>query len=118
VLVADDNIDGAETLATLLRVWGHEVFVAHDGEAALALADAAEPDVLLLDIGMPGRNGYEVAAEVRRRSWGDRAVLIAVTGWGHEDDRRRSLAAGFEAHFTKPVDPSALRTMLGRHVAS
>jgi PAS domain S-box-containing protein len=118
VLVADDNVDGAESLAALLRVWGHEVLVAHDGEAALALADATEPDVLLLDIGMPGLNGYELAAAVRERSWGERAVLVAVTGWGHEEDRRRSLAAGFEVHFTKPVDPSALRTVLGRRVAS
>jgi PAS domain S-box-containing protein len=118
VLVADDNVDGAESLAELLRVWGHDVLVAHDGTQALALADANQPDVLLLDIGMPGLNGYELAAEVRRRPWGNRAVLVAVTGWGHEEDRRRSLAAGFEVHFTKPVDPSELRSVLGRRVAS
>ncbi|HEX5819746.1 MAG TPA: PAS domain-containing protein, partial [Gemmatimonadales bacterium] len=118
VLVADDNVDGAESLAELLRVWGHEVLVAHDGAAALALADATEPDVLLLDIGMPGINGYELAAAVRARPWGGRAVLVALTGWGHEEDRRRSLAAGFEVHFTKPVDPSALRSVLRRRVAS
>ena len=118
VLVADDNVDGAESLAELLRVWGHDVLVAHDGTAALALAEEVRPEILLLDIGMPGLNGYEVAAEIRQRSWGTEVMLVAVTGWGHQEDRRRSLAAGFEVHLTKPVEPQSLRALLGRRVAS
>ena len=108
MLIADDNHDSAATLALLLQLEGHQVIVAHDGVAALRLADLHEPDILLLDIGMPGLDGYAVASQVRARPWGGRAVLIAVTGWGQDSDKRQASAAGFNHHFHKPVDPEGL----------
>jgi PAS domain S-box-containing protein len=112
VLVADDNVDNAEVSATLLDLWGHEVVVAHAGYAALELAERARPQVLLLDIGMPDLNGYEVAAAVRAAPWGRDMTLVAVTGWGRDEDRRRALSAGFNHHLTKPVDPVKLKSLL------
>jgi PAS domain S-box-containing protein len=106
VLVADDNKDAAETLAHLLTLEGHEVRIAHDGREALALARIFRPEVALLDIGMPDMNGYEVAKSLRREPWGGAMVLAAVTGWGQEEHRRSSVAAGFDTHLTKPVDPA------------
>ncbi|HEX7890164.1 MAG TPA: PAS domain-containing protein [Ramlibacter sp.] len=108
VLLADDNVDAAEVLAELLRLEGHEVKVAHDGHAAAGLAAYLQPQVLVLDIGMPGLNGYEVARQVRAQPWGPRALLIAATGWGQEEDRRRAMEAGFDLHFTKPFAPEQL----------
>jgi PAS domain S-box-containing protein len=108
VLIADDNADAAEVLAELLRLEGHEVKVAHDGHAAAGLAGYLHPDVLVLDIGMPGLNGYEVARQVRSQPWGARVLLLAATGWGQEEDRRKALAAGFDRHFTKPFAPEQL----------
>jgi PAS domain S-box-containing protein len=112
ILVADDNVDAASMLAELLRLSGHEVRVAHDGRAALATAQAFRPELALLDIGMPGMNGYEVAAALRRLDGGARTQLIAVTGWGAQDDRDRASAAGFDHHLTKPVDLAALNRLL------
>lgn len=104
ILVADDNVDAAESLALLLRLEGHCVDVAHDGEQALAMAVRARPDVALLDIGMPRLNGYETAQRIRA-STGDAAMLlVAVTGWGQREDRKLAAAAGFDHHLTKPVD--------------
>jgi PAS domain S-box-containing protein len=118
VLLADDNADAAEVLAELLRLEGHEVKVAHDGHAAAGLAAYLQPQVLVLDIGMPGLNGYEVAHQVRAQPWGARALLIAATGWGQEEDRRKAMEAGFDLHFTKPFAPEqlvdAIRTWPGR----
>jgi PAS domain S-box-containing protein len=108
ILLADDNVDAAEVLAELLRVEGHEVVVAHDGHAAAELATRVRPHVLVLDIGMPGLNGYEVARTVRAQEWGGSALLIAATGWGQEEDRRKALDAGFDLHFTKPFAPEQL----------
>ena len=112
VLVADDNDDSAQTCAMLLELWGHEVRTASNGEEALAVAEQFRPEVALLDIGMPQLSGYEVAERLRRSSWGQAATLIAVTGWGQEEDRRRAKEAGFDHHLVKPVDPAALSVLL------
>ncbi|WP_170162373.1 hybrid sensor histidine kinase/response regulator [Caldimonas tepidiphila] len=112
ILVADDNRDAAESLALLLAQEGHETRVAHGGEAALQQAEAFRPDLACLDIGMPDLNGYEVAQRLRATPWGARIRLVALTGWGTEEDRRRALQAGFDAHLTKPVDLQALSRLL------
>lgn len=111
VLVADDNVDIAETSATLLQLWGHDVRVAHGGREALEVAEAFRPQVALLDIGMPQVSGLEVARALRRHPWGARIRLVAVTGWGQEEDRRLALRSGFDDHVTKPVDPARLQSL-------
>jgi PAS domain S-box-containing protein len=112
VLVVDDNVDAAESVAMLLRLWHHEVRLAHTGPEALQLAAEYLPDVVLLDIGLPGMDGYEVARRLREQPSLEGTVLVAVTGYGQEDDRRRSEEAGFDQHLTKPVEPSKLQTLL------
>src|SRR5262249_12475934 len=112
ILVVDDNEDGAESLATLLELLGHQVRTAGDGPAALVAADALPPDVILLDIGLPGMNGYEVAAHLRARQEFRTTRLIALTGWGQDADRERSREAGFDLHLVKPIDPGELRRVL------
>jgi PAS domain S-box-containing protein len=112
VLVADDNVDGAESLAILLRVDGHDVTVVHDGAAALSEIERLQPHVALLDIGMPGLTGYEVARRVRQSPTGRSMVLVAITGWGQDSDKVRALAAGFDHHFTKPVEPEHVSALL------
>lgn len=114
VLLADDNLDAAETLAELLRMDGHKVHTAHDGARAVAMALQLRPDVLVLDIGMPGLNGYEVARRVRAQPWGREPLLIAATGWGREDDREKARIAGFDIHLTKPFDPLQLTRLVAR----
>jgi PAS domain S-box-containing protein len=111
ILVADDNVDSATVLATLLRLSGHDVHTVHDGAAALEASAAPGLDLAILDIGMPRLNGYDVARHIRARG-NKKTVLVAVTGWGQEDDRRRARDAGFDHHLTKPVDPSALEKIL------
>ena len=112
VLVVDDNVDAAESLGLLLRFLGAEVQVAHDGPSALAMLDSFEPELVLLDIGMPGMDGYQVAARVRALPSRRHTMLIALTGWGQSEDRERSRAAGFDEHFVKPVDISTLQSLL------
>ena len=112
ILVADDNADAAETCAMLLELWGHEVAVVHAGNEAVAVAETFKPQVALLDIGMPGLNGYQVAEQLRAAPWGRHATLVAVTGWGQEEDRQHALAAGFDHHLTKPMDPRMLQPLL------
>jgi PAS domain S-box-containing protein len=112
VMVADDNTDAADALAMLLELAGHEVRVAHCGRAALSVAQVFRPEVALIDIGMPDLSGYEVAKELRRESWGARIHLIALTGWGRDDDRQRAKDAGFDRHMTKPVDPEAVEAVI------
>ena len=112
--MADDNVDARESLATLLSLNGHEVYKAEDGIDALERAEHHRPDVVLLDIGMPRANGYEVARHIRGQPWGRGIVLIALTGWGQESDRRRSHEAGFDNHLTKPVDPLVLDELLAK----
>lgn len=116
VLVADDNRDAADSLQRILRLYGHDVRVAYDGSAAVRLGEEFGPRVAILDIGMPGTNGYEVARTLRRRS-GPQVTLVALTGWGQEADRRRASEAGFDFHLTKPVDPKALNELLARVAA-
>ena len=108
VLIADDNYDGAETLGMVLEMLGHEVHVAHSGEEAVAVAARCRPEIAILDIGMPDLSGYEVAKRIRHEAWGAKITLIAVTGWGQENDKRMAHAAGFDHHLTKPVDPERL----------
>jgi CheY-like chemotaxis protein len=117
LLVADDNRDSAATCAALLEASGHEVSVAHTGREAFDLACRVQPDALLLDIGMPELNGYQLAQRIRATGWGRRATLIAITGWGLEEDKRRALAAGFDEHLTKPFDPTGLELLLRRAAA-
>jgi PAS domain S-box-containing protein len=112
LLVVDDNRDAADSLALLLEAAGHPVRVAYDGRTALAVAEAFRPDVALLDIGLPDLSGHEVARRLRAAAWGRHMRLIALTGWGQDDDRRRSAEAGFDHHLTKPVDPASLSRWL------
>jgi CheY-like chemotaxis protein len=112
VVIADDNRDGADSLAMLLNLSGFEVYTAHTGPEALEAAIRYKPRVAILDIGMPGMNGYELARRIRVEAWGTRMMLIAVTGWGQEQDKLKAQTAGFDHHFTKPVDFSALEQVL------
>ena len=112
VLVVDDNCDAADTLSMLLELLGHCAQVAHDGHAALDAVLDFRPQVVFLDIGMPGMNGHDVAVAIRNDRRFDQPVLVALTGWGSEDDRERTRAAGFDLHMTKPVDLAAIEKML------
>jgi CheY-like chemotaxis protein len=112
ILIADDNRDAAESLALLLQMEGHEVAVANDGRQAFVAFEKVQPDTALLDIGMPGLNGYDIARMIRRTAHGRAVTLIAVTGWGQDSDKAQALQAGFNHHFTKPVEPQALTALL------
>jgi len=112
ILVVDDNRDSAESLTVMLELTGSNTRTAYDGLEALDAASAFQPEVILLDIGLPELNGYEVARKIREQPWGEKMVLIALTGWGQDEDRRRSKEAGFDHHVTKPVDPDALMKLL------
>jgi PAS domain S-box-containing protein len=112
VLVVDDDHDSADCLALLLQDAGHTVDVARDGQAALERAEAFAPDVILLDIGLPRLDGYEVCRRLRAQPWGRHIHVVALTGWGQEEDRRRTREAGFDRHLVKPVDPAALMASL------
>jgi two-component system, OmpR family, response regulator len=117
VLVVDDSPDSAESLALLLQFDGHVVQTAANGEHALATASSFSPEAVLLDIGLPGMDGYEVARRLRQLANCPDALLIALTGYGHEKDRATALAAGFDAHLVKPADPVAINSLLARHNA-
>jgi PAS domain S-box-containing protein len=112
VLVADDNEQAARVLGMLLTMMGNDVRIANDGLEAVELADKFRPDIAFLDIGMPKLNGYEAARRIRKQPWGNGVVLAALTGWGQEDDRRRTGDAGFDHHFVKPIEPAALQRLL------
>jgi PAS domain S-box-containing protein len=112
ILVVDDNRDAADTCATLLALSGHVVQTAYSGRRALALAEIFRPHAFLLDIGMTDMDGYELSERIRAAAWGRQAVLVAVSGWGREEDRRRAFAAGFDHHLTKPVTDAALEALL------
>lgn len=118
LLVVDDNVDAAMSLSILLRRMGHDVCTAYDGLEAVQAAAAFRSDVVLLDIGLPKMNGYEAAREIRRQPGGDCVTLIALTGWGQEEDKRRAVEAGFDHHITKPVDVRALGQLLQSVAAS
>ena len=112
ILIVDDNQDGADTLAMMLKAMGNEVRTAYDGLQGIDMAAQMQPDVVLLDIGLPKLNGYEACRRMRGQPWGQKIVIIAVTGWGQEEDMRRSHEAGFDHHLVKPVDPQALMKLL------
>ncbi|HEX9808087.1 MAG TPA: response regulator, partial [Alphaproteobacteria bacterium] len=112
VLVVDDNVDSADSLATLMHLSGHETRIAYDGEDALAAAEEFRPEVILLDIGLPKVHGFGVCRGVREKPWGEDIVIVALTGWGQDEDRQRSQEAGFDRHIVKPVDYQALTELL------
>jgi CheY-like chemotaxis protein/two-component sensor histidine kinase len=112
ILVVDDNADTANSLAMVLRRMGHDILTAHDGLEAVHAAAAFRPEVILLDIGLPKMNGYDVAKQIRQQPWDKKVAIIAVSGWGQEEDKRRALEAGFDHHLTKPVEPAALGRLL------
>jgi CheY-like chemotaxis protein/anti-sigma regulatory factor (Ser/Thr protein kinase) len=112
VLIVDDNRDSADALGLLLELAGHEVRIAHDGLTALSIAGTFRPALVLLDIGMPGMNGYDVAKALRQEPWGEALCLTAMTGWGQDEDRRQAHEAGFDHHLTKPVDPDAVEALV------
>lgn len=114
-MIVDDNVDAADSLALLLSLEGHEVTCAYSGAEALLRVGGCTPDVVLLDIGLPITDGYEVARRLRELPEGDAIRLVALTGYGQAEDRERTLTAGFEAHLVKPVDLGALAQMLAMH---
>jgi len=118
ILVADDNRDAADSMALILEFSGYQVLIAHSGLDALEKARASMPDAMILDIGMPDMNGYEVARSIRAEAWGERIFMLAITGWGQEEDKERALAAGFDQHMTKPVDADAVEQRLRAFVDS
>jgi CheY-like chemotaxis protein len=113
ILVVEDNADAAESLTALLQLWGHEVRVAYDGLAALRLAEAETPDVILSDIGLPGMDGYELARQLRARPAFGRVVLVALSGYGRDEDRRQAAEAGFDHHLVKPPEMDTLLQLIG-----
>lgn len=117
LLVADDNVDAADLLAEVLRLDGYAVQVAYDGREAMDMAAQWRPDALVLDVGMPHANGIDVARWVRAQDWGRKAALVAVTGWGQQQDRSATLEAGFDEHLVKPVSPQEVMAAIGRHLA-
>ena len=112
ILVADDDHDSAESLAMLFELMGHDVRAAHNGLAAVDLAEMFRPDLIVLDIGMPGIDGYEVCRRIRQQSWGRSTVIAALTGWSRDEDKDRSEQAGFDHFLVKPVDPKALEDLI------
>ena len=114
VLIVDDNVDAVEMLAMLVELQGHTTASAHNGVQAVSVADAFQPDVIFLDIGLPGLDGYQVAREIRQRPVGAHVLLVALTGWGSAEDKDRTQRAGFDLHFTKPVEPEAVERLLVR----
>jgi CheY-like chemotaxis protein len=118
VLVVDDDRDATDSQALLLRLWGYEPTVAYDGPSALALASADPPAAVLLDIDLPGVDGYEVARRLRGQPQTERALLVALTGYGLEEDVQLCYAAGIDQHLLKPIDPEELRRVLGGRLAA
>lgn len=112
ILVVDDNRDSANSLAALLELTGNDAHIAYDGIEAVQAATTLRPDLILLDIGLPKLNGYDAARQIRQQPWGNNIMLVALTGWGQEEDRQRSKQAGFDHHLVKPVDPAALTKLL------
>jgi CheY-like chemotaxis protein len=110
ILVVDDNQDAADSMAAILSMTGHETRIAHDGLEAVQAAEGFRPNVVL----MPKMNGYEAARHIRQQPWGEALILIALTGWGQQDDKRRALDAGFDHHLTKPVSAAAIERLLAR----
>jgi len=114
ILVADDNVDTLESLAMLLSLEGHSVYTASNGDQTLERAEQHQPDVALVDIGMPGMDGYEVARRIRSQPWGKRIMLVALTGWSQDSHRPSSKDAGFDSHLVKPVDLQQITAVIAR----
>jgi CheY-like chemotaxis protein len=112
VLLVEDNADISDLIQMQLRMWGHEVSIADDGPSGLEAALGQRPDIAFVDVGLPGMDGYEVARQIRSAEGGERMRLVAMTGYGRPEDRDRALAAGFDAHLVKPVDPRQLQDVL------
>jgi CheY-like chemotaxis protein len=112
ILVVDDNGDSATSLAMLLKLTGHETHTASDGLAAVETAAMFKPDLVLMDIGLPKLNGYEACRRIREQPWGKNMVVVALTGWGQEEDRQKSREVGFNTHMVKPVELAALMILL------
>lgn len=116
--MVDDNIDAADALQTMFQLDGHAAAVAYDGQQALAQVALAWPRLIVIDLGMPGMDGYETARQVSRLANGRDCLMIALTGWGHGDARQRTLEAGFDFHLTKPADYLAIVDLLERHLSA
>jgi CheY-like chemotaxis protein len=114
ILLVEDNEDAAESLKILLELVGHRVCVVHDGAAGVEAARASAPDVMLVDIGLPGMDGYEVAKLVRAENGLEHVLMVALTGYGRDEDRQQALAAGFDHHLVKPVNPDALLALVAQ----
>ncbi|SAK72411.1 response regulator [Caballeronia ptereochthonis] len=114
ILLVDDSVDAALALSMLLEALGHQVRTEHDGPRALASIDDFKPDVVVLDIGLPGMSGFDVAREMRKREATRDALLLALTGWGSDADRQSALDAGFDHHLTKPISIADLEVVLAR----
>ena len=112
ILIADDNADSAESMGMLLRLMGNDVRIASDGLDAVEQAEKFQPDIVLMDIGMPRLDGYEAARRIRNQDWSRDTLLVAVTGWGPSDNSEQATAAGFDCRFTKPLDPAELRRLV------
>jgi CheY-like chemotaxis protein len=117
ILVVDDNHDAADTLAMMLKLTGNQVHTCYDGLSAVAAAETFNPMVILLDIGMPDLNGYETCRLIRQKPWGESIIIIALTGYGLEEDIRKSKEAGFDAHLLKPVDLNELMNTLDQMIS-
>lgn len=117
ILLIDDNVDANESMALLLELLGYEVQSALDGPSGIALASRFAPHLILCDIGLPGMDGYEVVAQLRAQAGGRKLVIAAATGYGHESDRLRSQAAGFDHHLVKPLDADALLAFVAKEAA-
>jgi CheY-like chemotaxis protein len=112
ILVVDDNRDSADSISTLLQMSGHKTFIVHDGLAAVEAAEQLRPEVVLLDVGLPKINGIDACRRIRSHAWGKAMVIVALTGWGQDHDRRSTREAGFDAHLVKPVDYGELLQLL------
>ena len=112
VLVVDDNKDSAASMAAVLKALGQQCFVANDGPTAIGIAERERPHLIIMDIGMPGMNGYEACMRIREHDWGRKMKIVALTGWGLEQDRERSREAGFDHHLVKPIDKASLLDLL------
>ncbi|MGY6217337.1 response regulator [Methylolobus aquaticus] len=116
VLIVDDNADAANSLAALMQIAGYETRVAYDGKQGIEVAASFRPEVLLLDLGMPGMNGYDACRHLREQDWGHDIFVVALTAWGQPGDRQKSAAAGFDAHLAKPTDYKTIATLIAdRH---
>jgi CheY-like chemotaxis protein len=116
--VVDDNVDALESLSRMIAHLGNDVRQAHDGLEAIEVAEAFRPEIVFMDLGMPNLNGFEAAQRIRKEPWGQQLALVATTGWGQEDDRRRTTAAGFDRHLVKPIEMASLRDVLFTPVSS